>query len=265
MRSREATTPLRTGDLLYRARLGVPWVTLLLVVTCFLVSTPLFVDPRRFYLTLGVDFCNERGVLHWWHAIVAPFVHGTGCPFPAFPPLGLHVAINVALFVLHGMLVERVLGSGRAAAVTFASLAVHIPLVQILVAGRGHGASGITWSYLLFAIDWLAWIFQRRRWRILAEPLTDAVLLMALFATAGLVKHWHLWNVLVSIPFYLAWRRTFRENLAAIEHGETPDRGNRTGSAVGIAIAVAILAFCAYFVVAAVSGWIRPASLGPIP
>jgi len=156
-------------DLLYRARLGVPWVTLGLVLTCLLVTIPLYFDPRRFYLTLGVDYCEVRGVVHWWHYVVAHFVHGTGCPFPTFPPITLHLAINVSLFVFQG--------------------------------------------------------------------------------------------IVVSLPFYLAWRKTWRSNLAAIAQGRAPDRGGPVGNAAGIAVAAAIFVFCAYFWLAAVVGWIRPVVL----
>lgn len=248
-------------DLLYRQRLGVPWVTLLLVVSCFAITTPLWIDPRRFYLTLGVDYCEETGVVHWWHAIVAHFVHGTGCPFPAFPPIGLHLGINVCLFVFQGMLMERVLGSGRAALVTFTSLAVQIPLVAILIDGRGHGASGMTWSYLLFTIDWLHFSWKRDRWRMLRDWATDVSLFWALLAVVGLVKHWHLWNLLVSVPFYLAWRKTLRANFVAISEGRAPDRGTPRANAIGVAVSAAILAFNLYFLLAAIVGWIRPVAI----
>ena len=241
---------MSSRDLLYRARLGFPWVIALLSLSCLLVTAPLFIEPRRFYLTLGVGFCEEDGVVRWWHHLVTNFVHGAGC---WFPPTWFHLGVNVALFIFQGALVERVLGAGRVALLTFSCLIVHIVLVYLLVDGRGHGASGMTWSYLLFAIHWLVRAWKTARWRMFADWVTCALVLLSLFATLGLIKHWHLWNLLVSVPFYLAWRKTFASNLddlSGADHGR--------GNAVGVTAAALVLAFNAYFVAAAVGGQIQP-------
>jgi len=249
---------MQSRDLLYRARLGIPWVTLLLVITCFMITLPLYVDPRRFYLTLGVSFCEEDGIVHWWHYLVAHFVHGTGCPFPAFPPIGLHIGINVALFVFQGMLAERVLGAGRIALLTFTALAVQNVIEYFLIGGRGHGASGMTWSYLLFSLQWLHWAFRRERWRMMKDWVTAVLVPLSLLAIVGLVKHWHLWNLLVSVPFFLVWRKTFAANLEALAAGRPLDRGAPRANAAGVAAAAGLWAFNAYFLIAAIAGWIQP-------
>jgi len=58
------------------------WVIAVLVITCFTItfSQYLFETRRDYYLTLGVGFCDEDGFVRWWHSLVTPFVHGTGCP-----------------------------------------------------------------------------------------------------------------------------------------------------------------------------------------
>src|SRR4051812_41000298 len=94
---------LQSRALLYRLPLGFPWVMVLLVASCLLVTAPLLLDARRYYLTLGVGFCAEDGVVHWWHYVVAKFVHGAGC---GFPPIWFHLGVNILLFVFHGMLAE---------------------------------------------------------------------------------------------------------------------------------------------------------------
>jgi membrane associated rhomboid family serine protease len=133
----------RASDLLYRGTLGAPWATIFLVATCVLVTLPLFVDPERFYRILGVGFCEEDTRVYWWHALVTPFVHGAGC---GFPPTWFHIGINVSLFVFHGAIVERLLGSGRFTLLTLTCLVVQIGLKYVITDGRGHGASGMTWS-----------------------------------------------------------------------------------------------------------------------
>jgi membrane associated rhomboid family serine protease len=243
------TSRITSRDLLYRTRLGVPWVMLLLVATCALVAVPLVVDPRRYYLILGVSFCDEDGPVRWWHAVVARFVHGAGC---GFPPIWFHLGVNVSLFLFQGALVERLLGSGRVALLTFTCLAVQIPLAHLLAGGRVHGASGMAWSYLLFALDALVWLWRRSRWSLLRDGTTGALALISLVAIAGLAKHWHLWSLAASAPFYLAWRKTFRANLEAVASGGDADRGSAPGNRAGSLVAAAIAAFNAFFVASAV-------------
>jgi hypothetical protein len=229
----------------------------LLVASCFLITAPVSLsdDPRRYYLTLGVGFCEEDGVVHWWHYLVENFMHGAGC---GFPPIWFHIGVNVTLFLFQGAIVERVLGSGRAALLTFGCLAVHVPIVYVLVGGRAHGASSMTWSYLIFAIDWLVWSFRRYGWKACRDPLTDFEILLALFGIVGLIKHWHLWNLLASVPFYLAWRKTWRGNLEALEKGESINQGQPIWNRAGSAFAAAVFAFNAFFLVQAVTGKITP-------
>jgi hypothetical protein len=227
--------------------LAFPWVIALLVASCGLVSAPLYFDPHHYFLTLGVGFCDADGTVHWWHAIVSHFVHGRGVDC-GFPSTTVHLAINVSLFLLQGAFVERRLGSGRVALLTFTCLAVQIVLMAWLVGGRAHGASGMTWSYVPFVCDGLVLSFKRERWSMLKRPLTAVLTISVLFAVAGLAKHWHLWNLLVALPFYFAWRKT-------------TDHGSRTANAAGITAALAVLFFNAFFVAGAVSGALQPASV----
>ena len=111
----------------------------------------------------------------------------------------------------------------------------------------------MTWSYVLFVIHWLVIHWKTARWRMFADWVTCTLALLSLFAIIGLVKHWHLWNLLLSVPFYLAWRKTFAANLADISNA---DHGR--GNAIGVAAAAFVLAFNAYFVALAVGGQIQP-------
>lgn len=249
---------LRASDLLYRRKLGIPWASILLIATCFVVTLPLFIEPRRFYLTLGVGFCEEDGPVRWYHALVTPFVHGAGC---GFPPTWFHIGVNVSLFVFQGVLVERLLGSGRYALLTLAGLAVHIPLKYLIIQGRAHGASGMTWSYLLFAFLLLAWMWRAERWRMLRDWATVLLALWVALAVVGLIKHWHLWNVLVSVPFFLAWRKPFRASFEAVARGEAPERGGRAGNIAGVLVLAALFAFNLLFVVLAAMGILTPTTV----
>jgi hypothetical protein len=249
--------PLRSRDVVFGTSLRFPWVIALLVACCVLVTAPSFVEPRRFFLTLGVGFCDEDGPVHWWHYLVTPFVHGRGVGC-GFPPTWFHLAINVALFAFQGALVERLLGAGRTALLTLTCFAVQIPLRYWLVDGRAHGASGMTWSYLLFVLVWLRWSFGQQRWSMLRDWVTLVLVLLSLFAILGLIKHWHLWNLLVSLPFFLAWRKTLTANIERAARGDALELGLRRANAAGVAVTAALLAFNLLFVGAALAGWVEP-------
>jgi hypothetical protein len=154
--------------------------------------------------------------------------------------------VNCALFTFHGMLAERMLGSGRVALLTFFCLAVQIVLAHFTVEGRVHGASGMTWSYGLFVFEWL----RVNRARLRREPFAWVAAALLVFCVAGLVKHWHLWNLLLSVPFFVLWRK----------HVHAPPERD-TGRLAGIAAALAVLAFNAMFVARAVLRIDQPMSV----
>jgi membrane associated rhomboid family serine protease len=236
----------RSGrDLLYGLPLGVPWGALALIASCVTVTLPLFWDPARYYLILGTGFCEQENTLRWYHPLLSHFVHGAGCGFPS---TWLHLAINTSLFLFHGALFERLLGSARFALLTGTNLVFSSILSEILVGGRVHGASDMAWSYGLFVAWVLGARWRDRRWRMFREPLTTLIAFWLLLAAIGLIKHWHLWSVLISVPYLLAWRNDLTEQLG--RDSRTPTRADHA-AAVGC---MALYAFNVVMVVLAVLG-----------
>jgi membrane associated rhomboid family serine protease len=238
--------PVPTGrELLFRLQLGIPWATLSLVASCVLVTLPLFFDPQRFYLSIGVGYCEQEGEVRWYHPLLTQFVHGAGC---GFPPTWFHLGVNVSLFMFFGGLVERVLGSARFALLTAASLIVGAALCQWLVGGHGHGASGMTWSYAPFAALALHAMWRERRGRMLRDDVTVILLFWLVFCLLGLIIRWHVFAVLVSIPFVMVWRRQFSERL------REDSRKRTTADRLGIAVFASVFAFNAVVVTLIIAG-----------
>lgn len=199
-------------DLLYRLPLGPAWASFALIASCVIVTLPLFVDPARFYPSIGVGYCEHDSAIHWYHPLLTQFVHGVGC---GFPPTWLHLTVNCSLFLFHGAIVERVLGSARFALLTATNLVICMLLSAWLVGGRSHGASGMTWSYGLFIASLLHTQWRDTRWQMFRDPITCMIALWFALAIAGLIMRWHLYSLLVSVPFFLAWRKPFTEALHA--------------------------------------------------
>jgi membrane associated rhomboid family serine protease len=221
-------------DLLFRLPLGPAWASYALIASCIFVTLPLFIDPARYYPIIGVGYCEYDAPIYWYHWLLTHFVHGTGC---GFPPTWFHLTVNTSLFFFHGAVVERVLGSARFALLTATNLIVSIVGSAWLVDGRSHGASGFSWSYGLFiaAALYLQWCDQRSR--MFRDPVSIAMAFWLVFAFLGLIIRWHLFSILVSVPFFLAWRKRFHERLHARSHERT------ASDRVGIAFFVGVLLF----------------------
>ena len=232
-------------DLLFRLPLGVPWATVALIASCMLVTLPVLYDPQRFYLSIGVGYCEQDGEVRWYHPLLTQFVHGVGC---GFPPAWFHLGVNVSLFMFHGALLERVLGAARFALLTAASLIVSGALCQWLVDGHGHGASGITWSYTPFAALAVYAIWREHRGRMFRDGVTVVMLVWLVFCVLGMIIRWHVFAVLVAIPFLLMWRAPFRERLSERSRTRT------TADRLGIALFASVFAFNAVVVTLIVAG-----------
>jgi membrane associated rhomboid family serine protease len=221
-------------ELLFRLPLGPAWASYALIASCVFVTLPLFIDPPRYYPVIGVGYCDYDSPIHWYHWLLTHFVHGTGC---GFPPTWFHLTVNTSLFLFHGAVVERVLGGARFALLTATNLAVSVVTSAWLVGGRSHGASGFSWSYGLFIAAALYAQWGDRRWRMFRDPITDAMAFWLAFAVAGLFIRWHLFSVLVSVPFFVAWRKRFNTRLHACSYERTAmDR-------IGIAFFAGVLMF----------------------
>lgn len=232
-------------DLLFRLPLGVPWAAVILSASCVLVTLPVLYDPQRFYLSVGVSYCEQEGEVHWYHPLLTQFVHGVGC---GFPPTWFHLFVNVSLFLLFGGLVERVLGSARFALLTAASLIIGAVLCQWLVGGHGHGASGITWSYAPFAAFALHGMWRERRGQMFRDGVTVLMLCWLVFCMLGLIVRWHVFAVLVALPFLLSWRTRFDARL------RERSRTRTTADRFGIAIFACVFAFNAAIVTLIIAG-----------
>jgi hypothetical protein len=64
----------------------------------------------------------------------------------------------------------------------------------------------------------------------------------------GLIIRWHVFAVLVSMPFLLIWRERFRNSL------REPSRVHTTADRLGVALFVLLFSFCALTVTLIIAG-----------
>ncbi|MBI5532440.1 MAG: rhomboid family intramembrane serine protease [Deltaproteobacteria bacterium] len=236
---------------LLRAKLGLPWVTLLFVAGCVATTLPMYFD-RGYYLILGVGHEDaDNAHIRWWHALVTTFVHGGG-----FPGTTAHLVINSVFFLVLGSMIERVLGSGRFGALCAACWCVGLAL-KIGLHRYAHGISNINWAFVVFAPVFIGHGWRTERARAFKDPVFLLVVVLFVLGLIGLVNTWHAIAMLVGMPFVLAWRRVLRDNLRKMDQGEPLDRWQGAARMAAIAFPAALAGFSIVMTLGAVLGKVR--------
>jgi len=224
--------------------LGFPYVSLGLVLSCVVISLPLFFSSE-FYFVLG----GGAGVnIRFWQVITSRFAHGGGMP------LLPHLLANLIAFAFFGVVIERVLGSGRFFALSLAAFSAET-VWRVVVNQWGNGASGICWGYLVFIWPILVWIWQKSKRQAFKDYAYVLAIGYALFMLFGLpILIWtsgvksnsnfiHFMSILAAFPFFLLWRKILFRNLEGIAEDQRLDRGNSTWNKAAVATSITLLLF----------------------
>ncbi len=229
----------------------LPPVTMLLALSCLVVSVPLFFS-QELYAVLGYD----SGLGHdYWKLITSSFAHGGSGSMvvPAFP----HFLGNFAAIMLLGALIERVLGSGRFFLLTLATFTTHT--IWKVGWGGGNGASGFCWGYVVLAAPILFWEWQKRKKQVFRDPLYVGIVLLAAFMVVGVptvlaIEGRDLWNdngtnqahaisMLTALPFVFLWWNVMRANWQQLQKDEPIDRGHLRLNTSAVIASLFLLAF----------------------
>jgi membrane associated rhomboid family serine protease len=242
---------MRTLHTLLRARLGFPWASMLLVAGCVLTTLPMLFSSH-YYLILGAG--NEQADnpnIRWWHTVVTTFVHGGG-----FPGVTVHLAINCAMLLVLGVLLERALGTGRFFALCATCLGLSWVL-KVVLHRYAHGISSVVWAFVIFAPVFLGHAWRVDRGRAFRDPALLAVVLLFVIGLLGLVNTWHTVAMVAGMPFLFAWRTVLRDNLRKLDQGRAPDRWEGFPRIAGIALPALLVAFSTALTLAAVLGVLK--------
>lgn len=219
---------MKIKDLLCKSK-GNYFVTTLLTITCLLVTMMTINDVVKFNM---FSLCYP--LEYPWQLFSGVFVHGT--PDSPMELVVGHIGFILALLILFGLLIEKVMGSNRFSIITLIAWGVQaivfviisITIVPEGETGRGAGFSGIAFMYGIIGAYILFELFRKNRGKFFKQVLTYiylnifiAMLVMLNPYVAGMASFIiHMVGVLLGIILVLFNRKYLNANLDKLFQGE---------------------------------------------
>ncbi len=248
--------------LLVRGDLGFPYTTFCIILSCLIISLPIL-SSMKYYNKLALWSENPRP----WQYITYQFCHGEPGGVNFWP----HLITNIAFFLLFGVALERLVGSGRFFVLSLAGFATNLIRKFIVTTTVSSGASGICWGYLVFIIPILVWIYRRRRSNAFRDMSFVLAVILTAFGLFGLaIIMWfmdhsvvnntniaHATSILTATPFMLAWRRDMFDELERIELEEdNRSKAQSVWDKIAVVPSVLILIFNSIMVLGVATGYV---------
>ena len=249
--------------LLVGRELGFPYIALFITLSCLIISLPIL-SSTKFYNSLALWSENPRP----WQYITYQFCHGEPGGVNFWP----HLITNIAFFLLFGVVLERLIGSGRFFVLSLAGFATNLFRKFFVTTTVSSGASGICWGYLVFIVPILVWIFKRRRSNAFRDLSFVLAVILAAFGIFGLALIiWfmdhsivnntniaHAVAILTAVPFMLAWRRDMFDELERIEQGDDDSmKAQSVWDKIAVVSSVLILIFNSIVVLGVATGYLN--------
>jgi membrane associated rhomboid family serine protease len=146
-----AGADITLGYLYMKSGTGFPHISFSLMLSSVIISVALFLRPSL-YTSLGTNLL----MTHWWQLITGRFAHGPQ------PPVLVHLATNLMVFGLFGVLTERAIRAERLLLLALTAISMEL-LMRYWMDSWGNGISAVAWAVtpfgLMMAIEGL------RRWK----------------------------------------------------------------------------------------------------
>ncbi len=128
-------------DILYRKKLGVPFLSLILIISCLAVSIPTYFFPQLYKVFGGGHY-----KFYIWQYVTMVFEHGSH-DLNIF----LHLGANIIVIAFFGVLAEKILGTRKFLILTVVSAATFYSRFY-LEGLHGNGISGVIWAYISITV-----------------------------------------------------------------------------------------------------------------
>lgn len=197
------------------SKYGFPLISFLLMLTCAIVTIPTAFQNKLYYV-----FSLRSNPFYFWQVFSGIFEHSIFPSWFIWP----HFLGNMSIVLLFGILIERLLGSGKMLILTTIGAISYVSFFQIRFIGQttsGSGASGIVYSYAPVAL-YILWKFIKKveynQWKdIILYLLGFEFLFIWGFVTA--VSSWmgtniyHAVATITGICFLLIFKKHINLNL----------------------------------------------------
>ncbi len=130
-------------DLYYKKKLGIPWISILLMLTCFIVWIATLIDNN-----LWSVFATHSNPIYFWQYFSGIFQHSF---FPKWF-YSIHFVSNISVIALFGVMIERIIGTKKYLLLNILSGSIglifyYISHINDVSNSTFNGISVIVWSY----------------------------------------------------------------------------------------------------------------------
>ncbi len=213
------------SDIYYRKKMKMPYLSLIFIFTCFLVSIPTYFFPELYKI-----FNGRSQPIYFWQHITFVFEHGSSTL-----PLFVHLLANALVIAFFGVITERILGIRRFFILSISSFLVYYFYFHVNNLS-GNGASGVIWSYTAVSFFSIIHMYKLDKNKLKKDRLYYlAILLLVLtwivitLIDFTMVKELsygiksHIQSVIIGFVFALIWRDHIKSRIDRIINGDTND------------------------------------------
>lgn len=188
-----------------------PYVSLILIISCLVVSVPAHVNAPLFAYLVPWENVYQK-----YQLFTSLFVHGVMAGFKGIS-FQLHLITNLVTIAFFGVLCERVLGPSKMFILSIISAFTNI-FSRLALNSFGTGISGISWAYtpLAFYIFLIVYNQEKKKFFLSVASLLGLILLFLSWigVTAGnFIMGWHTNNffhliaTLTGVIFLIMWKK----------------------------------------------------------
>ena len=206
------------SDIYYRKKINTPYLSLIFIFTCLLVSIPTYFFPELYQI-----FNGSSQEIYLWQHITFIFEHGSNTL-----PLFVHLLTNISVIAFFGVISERILGVKRFLILSLSSFVIYYIYFHINNLS-GNGASGVIWSYTSVSFFSIIYMYKFNKNKLKEDRLYYLAILLLIFTWAGVTiadfiinKELsygigsHIISVLVGFGFVLIWKNHIEKRIDKI-------------------------------------------------
>lgn len=214
-------------EIYYKRKIGIPIITILLILTCTIVSVPTYFNNEIYEV-----FASHGKVLYWWQYFTGNFEHSITTKYFFWA----HYLGNMFVIGLNGWLIERIIGSRRMLLVNLVALVISCIQFRIFFpdpTSTGAGTSGIAWSYLPISFYVFIQCIKEERRKITRCPFFYVLIFGFIFAWGfvTVMSSWeetnksHLVATAFGVVMLIVMRQCIDKNLRHIAEGQLDKNG----------------------------------------
>lgn len=198
------------SDLVFRKKIGIPYISIILITSCLLVSIPTYFSSKYYFVFGG----TSTPMYPWQNIITSQFEHGSyhGEVMGVGVPLLTHLIGNVLVILIFGSVTERIVGTNKFFIISITA-GIGTFILSNIFKLYGNGASGIAWAYgpIMFII--LLQLYKKNKRLLIKDFLfyVSIFLLLMMWIIISFIGGkstiiFHTISTIIGILFVFLWK-----------------------------------------------------------